>query len=390
MQADRLAWQEREADTLATYAMRSGATRGRPLPEEEDPWRTPFQRDRDRIIHSASFRKLAYKTQVFVNYSDDFYYRTRLTHTVEATQITRTIARALRLNEDLAEAVSLVHDLGHPPFAHYGEEALHAAMEPYEGFDHNSQTLRIVDELEPYDPRFRGLNLSWEVREGSAKHKTVWRVRPVDEFSGKGAHPSLEAQVADLSDEIAYTCHDLDDGIRSGHLTFEMLERAGLPLWGETAALIEREMPDLDAVMRRKQIVRRLINRLVTDLIQATAQHLESARPDGVDAIRTAEEETARFSETVRDAVKTIKAFLLKELYRHYQVMRMGEAGKQVVRELFAAYLQQPEKLPPAARGRLDQDGLTLTICDHVAGLTDRAALAEHEALFRLRTAWLP
>ncbi len=368
-----------EDQLLAPYAMRSAGSRGRMHAEEEHPFRMAFQRDRDRIIHSTAFRRLEYKTQVFVNHEGD-YYRTRLTHTMEAAQITRTIAKALRLNGDLAEAVALAHDLGHTPFGHAGERVLNELMAPHGGFEHNAQSLRIIDELEERYPNFRGLNLSWEVREGIVKHTPPYD-KPLAAAFAPGQGPSVEAQLVDYTDEIAYNSHDIDDGLKSGLLSFEQLH--GVTIWRQAYGAVRAQHPGATQRIWRYQAIRRIIDLLVTDLIVTLEERLAAQRIRSLDDVRALGRPIAGFSPPVEAQRLELKAFLMDNLYRHYRVMRMAEKAKRVMTELFEAYMSEPRQLPPHVleRQRLGEP-LPRVVADYIAGMTDRFALEEHRKLF--------
>jgi len=312
-----------EDETLAPYAMRASQTRGREYPEEESAFRTPFQKDRDRVIHTTAFRRLEYKTQVFVNYEGD-YYRTRLTHTLEVAQVARSIARALGLNEDLAETVALAHDLGHPPFGHAGERVLAELMADHGGFDHNAQSLRIVTHLEKRYPGFRGLNLTYEVREGIAKHETAYDVP--DKSFGEGM-PTLEAQVVNLADEIAYNAHDLDDGLRSGLLEPEAL--SAVPLLVEVAEEAGLDLPRLDEFSRRV-LIRELLGKMITDVILATNENLEKNKIQSVEDVRSFPAPLAAYSREMGEKVAELRKFLYQNLYRHWRILRQVGKARHV------------------------------------------------------------
>lgn len=370
--------EELEVRTLAPYAMLSRASRGRQTAEPPHPMRTCFQRDRDRIIHSAAFRRLEYKTQVFVNHEGD-YYRTRLTHTLETAQITRTVVQALGLNRDLAEAVALAHDLGHPPFGHAGERMLNELMRPHGGFDHNAQSLRTVDWIEIRYPSFRGLNLSYEVREGIIKHSAFKGRAAAQEFDPT-LYPCLEAQIVDLADEIAYLAHDADDGVEAGMLTAKDLERS--KIYCAARAAIAPAIAD--GRVARYQIVNRMIDLMVTDLItnidtQLTALHVES-----INKVWEAGRAIAGFSPAMDDHVAELKRLMRDELYRHYRVSRMSEKAGRVLSQLFAAYMSEPRQMPRNVLDRAQQDGDSIprAIADYIAGMTDRFALDEYRKLF--------
>jgi dGTPase len=368
-----------EEATLAPYAMRSRASRGRAYPDAEHPMRLAFQRDRDRIIHSTAFRRLEYKTQVFVNHEGD-YYRTRLTHTMETAQITRTIARILRVNQDLAEAVALAHDLGHTPFGHAGERALHALMADHGGFEHNAQSLRIVEVLEERYPNFTGLNLTWEVREGIVKHSPPYD-RPLAREFEPGRAPCLEAQIVDYADEIAYNSHDIDDGLKSGLLVAEQLD--GVALWRETFGRIVQRYPHAGFPVLRYQVQRALIDDFVTNLIATIRSRLAESQLDSVDAVRTHGQPLVSFSPEVEEKRLELKAFLMENLYRHYRVVRMNTKAQRIMSDLFHAYMDEPAQLPPhfAARWKAGE-AKARVIADYIAGMTDRFAVDEHKKLF--------
>jgi dGTPase len=374
---DRSFFEERERSFLAPYACASAGSRGRRHAEPEHRFRTAFQRDRDRIIHSTAFRRLEYKTQVFVNHEAD-HYRTRLTHSLEAAQIARTMARYLRLNEDLTEAVTLSHDLGHTPFGHAGEDAMNALMAQHGGFEHNQQSLRIVDHLERRYPGFRGLNLSFEVREGIFKHSPRRDEGP-SEFRGAPS-PSLEAQLVDLADEIAYINHDLEDGLTSRLLELSQLEE--VELWRLHYAEACRDHPEETQKVRIRVAIRRIIDHLTTDLIAETERAVASAGVETAEDVRRNEGRLARFTSETEDRKAKLKRFLFQNLYRHYRVVRMAEKAKRVVKELFEAYVANPRQLPPHISSRIEEEGLHRVVCDYIAGMTDRFALDEHRKLF--------
>lgn len=365
---------------LAPYAARSAATRGRAHAEPPAIARSQFQRDRDRIIHSTAFRRLEYKTQVFVNHEGDLF-RTRLTHSLEVAQIGRSIARNLRVNEDLVEAIALAHDLGHTPFGHAGQDALAECMKPYGGFEHNLQSLRVVDELEERYGGFDGLNLCFETREGILKHCSLENARRLgalgERFIGR-RQPSLEAQIANLADEIAYNNHDIDDGLRSGLLLLSQLEE--VPIFARHVREVRERYPALAERRLVHETVRRMINSLITDLIAETRRRIAAAGPESVDAVRAAPPLVA-FSDAVRREGDELKLFLREHLYRHYQVMRMTSKARRIVRELFDAFMDDPRLLPTDHRLRAERDR-PRAIADYVAGMTDRYAIKEHRRLF--------
>jgi dGTPase len=373
--------EEFEARTLAPYAMRSALSRGRRYPQPEHQYRTAFQRDRDRIIHSAAFRRLEYKTQVFVNHEGD-YYRTRLTHTIEAAQITRTVARALGLNEELAEAVVLSHDLGHPPFGHAGEKALDALMAPYGGFDHNAQSLRTVDWIEERYPPHRGLNLTFEVREGIIKH-SHFKDRPAAREFDPSLYPCLEAQIVDLADEIAYLGHDVDDGLKSGMLIGEELNASELVR--RAAHAVRESFPDIETRRgSRYQLVIRMIDAMVVDLVSNIDRELRSARITSVEDVRNAGCALASFSLPMAAQVAELKSLMNDKLYRHYRVLRMTQKAARVLTQLFNAYMAEPAQIPPHVAQRMETEGDSTprVIADYIAGMTDRFALDEYRKLF--------
>jgi dGTPase len=374
---ERLEAERDELARLAPWAQASAESRGRVHPEPEHAYRTAFARDRDRVVHSRAFRRLQYKTQVFVPHEGD-HYRNRLTHTLEGSQIARTLARTLRLNENLAEAIVLAHDLGHTPFGHAGEKVLDEVMREDGGFDHNRQTLRIVDWLEDRYPDFRGLNLTWETREGILKHGCRW-THPV-EVPEIGEQPSLEAQVADLSDEIAYLNHDLDDGIRSGLLEPTLL--ASCSLWSETEAEVTARLGSAtEAPIRQAQTIVALINRLVTDLIEATGQALAEIRPKSADEVRATKGRFVRYSKETGNLKRQLKEFLYTHLYHHEQVSAVSEGAANQLAGLYQAYRAKPAELPPHVVARFGEEGEARAIADYIAGMTDRFALAEHDKL---------
>jgi dGTPase len=370
---------EREEDEyLAPYAMKSKDTRGRKYQESPHPYRTHFQRDRDRIIHSTAFRRLEYKTQVFVNHEGD-HYRTRLTHTIEVAQISRSVARALRLNEDLTEAVALVHDLGHTPFGHSGEDTLNEIMKDHGGFEHNRQTLRVVDFLEEKYPEFPGLNLTHEVRESIIKHHTIYD-KPVPGEFDPDKYPTLECEVVCLADEIAFNCHDVDDGLRSGVLSEDELNQVGL--WKECRGELLKKYPQLDPYQLQSQCIRIMINRLVTDLISNTSTKIKMKGVRTVEDVRNAGESIVTFSSPTSKLNTQLKMFLFNRMYRHYRMIRMGDKAKRIITRLFEAYLENPDQLPPHFREKIKPEVKMQVICDYVAGMTDRYAVQEYKKLF--------
>lgn len=364
---------------LAPYAVKSKFSRGRVHTEKEHPYRTAYQRDRDRIIHSAAFRRLEYKTQVFVNHEGD-YYRTRLTHTLEVAQIARTIALALRLNVDLTEAIALAHDLGHTPFGHSGEDALNELMCEDGGFNHNLHGLRVVDLLEERYPEFPGLNLTWELREGIVKHSTAFDTSSDIEGLAPDEMPSLETQIVDIADEIAYDNHDIDDGLTSGLLQEDDFKK--LPIWSKISKEISRKYDKIDIQKRKYMIIRALINMQVTDLIRETERKLKARRITSYIQVKRSGEKIAGFSAEMQKLRKPLRSLLIEKLYHHYRVVRMSDKAKRFIKELFKVYLDLPEALPSPIQCRIRQDGVKRGICDYIAGMTDRYALDEYKKLF--------
>jgi dGTPase len=369
--------EEIEDRVLAPYAMRSARSAGREHAEAEHEYRTVYQRDRDRIIHCAAFRRLEYKTQVFVNTEGD-YYRTRLTHTIEVAQIARTIARALGLNEDLTEALALVHDLGHGPFGHAGEHALAECMKDAGGFEHNLQGLRIVEKLEVRYPSFRGLNLSFETREGMAKHGdyvakgSAARFRPQE-------RPFLEALVADTADRLAYNHHDLDDGLTSGILS--EVEVRELPHIDAAFVAVDADSPGLPQRVRINQAFIRLMNESVSDLVTATAERLAAARPRSVDDVRAASQPLVGFSAAGAKRHDEMHRWLFARFYSHWKVARMQETAKRFLRTVFQSYVENPRTLPPDVAERRETEGLPRAVCDMVASMTDRELHGEYRRI---------
>lgn len=366
-----------EDQTLAPYAVRSMQSKGRVYPEKEPAYRTSFQRDRDRILHTTAFRRLEYKTQVFINYEGD-YYRTRLTHTLEVAQIGRTMAHALGTNDDLVEAICLAHDLGHPPFGHAGEITLARLMIDHGGFDHNKQSLRIVTELEQRYTDFPGLNLTWEVREGVVKHESEYDIADASGFDPE-LRGHLEAQITNVADELAYTAHDLDDGLRSGMITPRMLE--GNTLWEILAESVSWHDQELDDLTRHR-LVRRLIGMEVTDLVQATNERLRDSNIRSVDELQRLPYNVIGFSEDMHRRNRQLKDFLYANLYRHHRVVRMAVKAEHILSNLFNTYCAEPAILPKHVQGKISANGLERTVCDYIAGMTDRFAVEEHRKLF--------
>lgn len=366
-----------EEKSLAPYGMHSKNSHGRHYPEDEADYRTIFQRDRDRILHTTAFRRLEYKTQVFINYEGD-YYRTRLTHTLEVTQIGRTIARALGANEDLVEAICLAHDMGHPAFGHSGEMILAKLMKDYGGFDHNKQSFRIVTFLERRYPEFPGLNLSWEVLEGMVKHETEYDISDAKDFN-PNLRGNLEAQICNVSDELAYTAHDLDDGLRSGMITASML--SGIELWEIVCDSIGWHGSSLDDLARHR-LIRRLTGMLVTDNINATISRLKQSGVSSVDELQSLPYNVTGFTDEMRRRNRQLKDFLFQNLYRHWRVVRMAVKAERIVTDLFNAYKSEPTILPSHVQLWVEERGLERALCDYIAGMTDRFAIEEHNRLF--------
>ena len=387
------------ADSLASWACKPAESRGRLHPEPESASRTCFQRDRDRIIHSAAFRRLEYKTQVFVNHEGDFF-RTRLTHSLEVSQIARSICRSLRLNEDLGEALALAHDLGHPPFGHAGEDALREMMEPFGGFDHNAQSLRVITRLERRYADFDGLNLTWETLEGLIKHNGPLTGsasnRPMpraiaDYVEGHDLEPSThagaEAQVAALSDDIAYNNHDIDDGLRAGLFTIDDL--SDVPLVGPVFRQVKMTYPELDTSRLVHEAVRRLIGHMVHDLVDETRRRIEEVAPGSADDIRRCGRPVVAFSQDMQKNDRALKEFLFENMYRHYKLNRMSSKARRVVRDLFRLLVAEPGCLPTEWRRTADAPESVKTawvVADYIAGMTDRYALDEHRRLFDVQS----
>jgi dGTPase len=374
---DRRVQEERESRLLAPYGMRSADSRGRRYPEEEHEWRTCFQRDRDRIVHSSSFRRLEYKTQVFVNHEGDNY-RTRLTHTLEGAQIGRTVARVMGLNEELTECLILGHDLGHTPFGHSGERVMDELMSEHGGFEHNRQTLRILETLERRYPEFPGLNLTWEVREGIIKHRSDTDASAPAEYA-RGEAPTLEAQLVDIVDEIAYNNHDIDDGLTSGMFALDEIRAVRIFREAHEEALAQGIDDERTAW---HQVVRRIIDRCTRDLIATTLSSLDEGGVKSVADVRGAGRRLVAYSPEMAEMVAELKDFLFREMYRHYRVVRMGDKAGRIIRGLFASLVGEPRQLPPHFQEQIERDGVHRFVCDYIAGMTDRFALDEHQKLF--------
>jgi dGTPase len=370
--------EEVEDQALASYGMRSRNSKGRVYPEDEHAYRTAFQRDRDRIIHTTAFRRLEYKTQVFVVTEGD-YYRTRLTHTLEVAQIGRTLARALGANEDLAETICLVHDIGHPPFGHSGEHALDHLMQEHGGFDHNQQALRIVQKMERRYPEWPGLNLTYEVREGIVKHETEYDSQSYAEEFEPHKRGLLEAQIANAADEIAYNAHDLDDGLRAG--LFAPADLDQLEIWQRVKQAVGWDGADFNDLWRHR-LIRRLIGIEVTDVINATDARIRTASIQSIEDLQKQPKNVIGFSDALKQINRGLKDFLFNRMYRHYRVTRMQIKADRLLSELFNAYIAEPGQMPDAARQRIDEEGLPRAVCDYLAGMTDRFALDEHAKMF--------
>ncbi len=371
--------EKREYEWLAPYAMKSAETGGRQYKEKEHDYRTVYQRDKDRIIYSTAFRRLEYKTQVFVNHEGD-YYRTRLTHTLEVAQVARTIARTLKLNEDLVEAIALAHDLGHTPFGHSGEDVLSELMKDHGGFDHNTHGLRVVDLLEKRYSGFSGLNLTQEVRRGIIKHSTPFDLDRMDQTSVKGPL-LLEIQVVDISDEIAYDNHDLDDGLKSGLLGEKDLEN--IPIWQDALMVIEKENKvKVDDEVKRSQVVRRLIDLQVTDIINNSISNIKAAGIKNAAELPEDKRGIISFSAPLEEKRKPLKGVLAEKLYKNFRVIRMSNKASRFLRSLFQVYSESPEQLPPQAQQYVQERGKYRVICDYMAGMTDRYALDQYKKFF--------
>ncbi len=371
-------WLEREEEVLAPYAMRAKRSKGRRHAEPEHPYRTPYQRDRDRIIHSTAFRRLMYKTQVLVNHYSD-HHRTRLTHTLEVAQIGRTIARQLGLNEDLTEAIALSHDLGHPPFGHAGEEALDQCLAGQGGFEHNRQGLRLVEQLEYRYPSFPGLNLSWEVLEAMAMHSKRPESPEVKEFLGVG-QPLLEAQVVDAADSLAYDTHDVDDALSGGLIDFDDLQE--VEFWRRAAERLRQRYGPLNARQFQPAMVRALIDWQVSDLLEHTRRRIQEARIAGLEQVRNHAELLAGPGPELTALKGQLEEFLHRRVYRHHRVARMASKARRFLNALFEEYCRAPGQLPEHTAQRIRAHGLERTVCDYLAGMTDRYAQDEYLRLF--------
>lgn len=377
MRFDRKVLESFEDQFLAPYAIHASHSKGRIYPESEPEYRTCFQRDRDRILHTTAFRRLEYKTQVFINFEGD-YYRTRLTHTLEVAQIGRTIARALGANEDLTEAICLAHDLGHPPFGHSGEATLNKMMKEHGGFNHNHHSFRIVTEVEKRYPEFPGLNLSWEVLEGIVKHETEYDKSDASNFDPQ-LRGHLEAQITNVADELAYTSHDLDDGLRSGLITPEML--TDIELWKMAAVRFRKQGGQVDDLMRH-QIIRELVGIEVNSIIHDTAARIDQTGVKSVAELQSLPHNLVGFETEMIENNRILKEFLYNNMYRHYRVVRMQKKAEEVLTRLFTAYCETPTMLPPQFYEQIEEKGKERTICDYLAGMTDRFAIEEYQKLF--------
>ncbi len=373
-----------EHERLAPYAAFSGESRGRRYPEEKARYRTDFQRDRDRIVHCTAFRRMEYKTQVFVNHEGD-HYRTRLTHSLEASQIGRSVARSLLLNEDLVEALVLAHDLGHTPFGHSGERVMATLMKDHGGFEHNGQTLRVVDFLERRYPDFPGLNLTYEMREGIIKHESSWdHPESVPADLAPGEKSTIESQLTNFADEIAYSNHDVDDGLSSQMIDIDALETVGL--WKEASERVRRKHPSLRYPETKHITISAMITILVEELVRQTTQNLKDAGIRTLADVRTAKTLLASYSPAVTSESQKLKTFLWENMYTHFRVVRMEEKAKRMLSDLFHAYMSRPQQLPPEFREQMKTETPARIICDYIAGMTDRFALDEHQKLFNPHT----
>jgi len=369
---------------MATFACTPGQSRGRRYEEEESAYRNVFQRDRDRIIHSNAFRRLEYKTQVFVNHEGD-HYRTRLTHSIEVAQIARSICRAMRLHEDLAEAVALAHDLGHTPFGHSGQDALDKMMSAFGGFEHNRQSLRTVEKLERRYAAFPGLNLSYETREGIIKHRSLHDKSKAGDLKDYALHeqPTLEAQVANLADEIAYNNHDIDDGVRAGILDLSSLRE--IELFRASYEEVEARYPGIEYDLAVHETVRRMINALIVDVVEESGRRLRNAKIDSLGEVRSSPSPLVGFSSGMRRQNIQLKRYLYRNMYQHYRVVRMAAKAERVISELFEALMKRPAMLPPRQKylhDEADDAAKARVIADYIAGMTDRYAFDEYDRLF--------
>jgi len=370
-----------EKKRLASYGIRSQDSKGRQYPDEEPKYRTSFQRDRDRILHTTAFRRLEYKTQVFINSEGD-YYRTRLTHTLEVAQIGRSVARSMGANEDLVEAICLAHDLGHSPFGHSGEHALNQLMKENGGFNHNKHSLRIVTLLEKRYSDFPGLNLTWETREGIVKHETEYDVSDASAYNAE-LRGHLEAQIANVADELAYSAHDLDDGLRSGMITASMLE--GITMWEILVESLGWDGCNFNDLCRHR-LIRHLIGIEIDDLLQTTQTNLRKSGVKSVEELQKLPYNVISYSEEMHSRNRQLKDFLYANLYRHHRVIRMQKKAEKIINDLFQAYINEPGMLPKHIQAQVEERGLERAVCDYIAGMTDRYAIQEHEKLFNPST----
>jgi len=377
MYVTRQQLEQMEDDKLAPYALRSRDCRGRRHHEHEPEYRTAFQRDRDRVVHSAAFRRLEYKTQVFVNDLGD-YYRTRLTHTLEVSQIGRTIARALAVNEDLVEVICLSHDLGHPPFGHAGEDVLDTLMQDHGGFNHNHQSYRVVNELERRYPQWLGLNLTYETLEGIAKHETEYDLSQIAGFDTK-LQGSMEAQIANIADELAYNAHDLDDGLQSGLLIPEQLN--DLKIWRELCDRLDWRGGVMDEITRHR-FIREQIGIQIDDVLQATMRRLQEVSPQSPEAVQAQTENMVTHSQRFLEWNRELKQFLHANMYYHYRVVRMSKRAERFIKELFTSYVAEVRQLPKHYQELIEQESVYRVVADYIASLTDRSALREYQRLF--------
>jgi dGTPase len=369
--------EQQERQNLAPYGLRSGDSRGRFHRDHEPSYRTSFQRDRDRIVHSAAFRRLEYKTQVFVNDEGD-YYRTRLTHTLEVAQIGRTLARALGVNEDLTETICLAHDLGHPPFGHAGEHVLNGLMKEHGGFNHNHQSYRVVTELERRYPLWVGLNLTYETLEGIAKHETDYDLLGTTSFD-TSTRGGVEAQIANVSDELAYNAHDLDDGLQSGLITTDQLQE--LEIWRRLCDSLNCHDRDLDEITRHR-FIRELVGMEVNDVLEETMKRITALNPQSPTDIQRHTENVVNHSDEMRVLNKALKSFLFQNMYRHYRVVRMSERAEHFLTALFRSYTKEWRQLPREYQAKIDAEGVYRVVADYIASMTDRGALLEYRHLF--------
>lgn len=374
----RLEYESREENLLQNYAVKASQTKGRIFEEEAPHFRSHFQRDRDRIIHCEAFRRLEYKTQVFANDEGD-HYRTRLTHTLEVAQISRTIARTLGLNEDLAEAIALAHDLGHTPFGHRGEETLNTLMQVHGGYEHNHQSYRIITKLERRYPEFDGLNLCYEVREGVAKHSGEYDKPNISGFSDKG-YPNLEAQVVDCADQIAYMNHDLDDGLQSQKISFEQLEEVSL--WQDNFSAVKEKYPNAKSKILKYQTIRQLITLLILDIQEETLRKISEYKIKNVDDVRERGKNCVSFSSAQKDRNTQLLQFLYENFYRHPDIEKMAKRSDTVITSLYEAYINNIQLLPKSLCEKIKSQGKReRSVCDYIAGMTDRYALLQYQAL---------